>query len=170
MIEWAQSQAHDLSGDLLELYCGIGNFTLPLAGQFERVIATELSKVATAAAEHNRQQNGIDNVEFTRLSAEEMTQAMDAVRPFRRLQHLHKPLTDYRLNTLLVDPPRAGLDPTTLGLATRFESIIYISCNPTTLLDNLSTLAASHRVTSLAFFDQFPYTQHMECGVRLERR
>ena len=64
MIAWAQTQAIPLSGGLLELYCGIGNFTLPLAREFDHVIATELSKTATAAAEHNRRSAGIKNIEF----------------------------------------------------------------------------------------------------------
>lgn len=170
MLSWASDQATGLGGDLLELYCGIGNFTMPLARHFERVIATELSKVATRAAEHNGARNEVSNVEFARLSAEEMTEAMDHVRPFRRLAHLQQPLDQYNLRTLFVDPPRAGLDPATTSLASRFDNILYISCNPDTLLDNLRMLRATHEVDALAFFDQFPYTHHMECGVRLRKR
>lgn len=170
MISWARDCAEHCGGDLLELYCGIGNFTLPMADRFDRIIATELSKVAIAAADQNRVKNNIENIEFARLSAEDMTAALSGERPFRRLAHLHKPLAEYRLNTLLVDPPRAGLDDKTLNLASRFENIIYISCNPETLLENLSVLTASHRMQRLAFFDQFPYTGHMECGVFLQRR
>lgn len=170
MIEWALAAVRGVGDDLLELYCGVGNFTLPLAQAFNRVIATELSKSATAAAEYNRQRNGIDTIEFARLSAEEMTDAMAGTRPFRRLQHLHQPLTDYQLNTLLVDPPRAGLDAATLALASSFDNIVYISCNPETLLANLETLHQSHAIERIAMFDQFPYTHHMECGVLLRRR
>ena len=170
MITWAASIATNLTGDLLELYCGIGNFTLPLAMYFDNVLATELSKVATAAAELNRQENNIANIEFARLSAEDMTSALNEERPFRRLAHLKQPLAAYQLQTLLVDPPRAGLDPATEALAARFQQVIYISCNPETLLANLVRLGKTHRITQLAFFDQFPYTQHLECGVLLERK
>ncbi|MDG0991312.1 MAG: tRNA (uridine(54)-C5)-methyltransferase TrmA [Luminiphilus sp.] len=170
MIEWADSACENLSGDLLELYCGIGNFSLPLAHHFGRVLATEVSKVATAAAIENCNRNDIKNVEFARLSAEEMTAAMSGERPFRRLAHLPVPLTDYRLNTLLVDPPRAGLDDATLSLAGSFKNIIYISCSPKTLIDNLRILKTTHQITQLAFFDQFPYTNHLESGVLLTRR
>ncbi len=170
MIGWAQDCARTCSGDLLELYCGVGNFTLPLAGCFDNVIATELSKPATAAAVENLAKNAIDNVEFARLSAEDMSDAMAGVRPFRRLARLKQPLAGYALNTLLVDPPRAGLDAQTLSLAKGFERIIYISCNPETLLANLEALAESHSIERLAFFDQFPYTHHMESGVLLQRR
>jgi tRNA (uracil-5-)-methyltransferase len=115
-------------------------------------------------------ENGIDNVQLVRLSAEEVTQAMNAERAFRRLRELPKPLDQYALNTLLVDPPRAGLDPHTLAMAARFQSIIYISCNPHTLADNLQSLDATHRISQFALFDQFPYTDHMECGVLLQSR
>lgn len=170
MISWALKYARPLGGDLLELYCGIGNFTLPLAQAFNNVIATELSKVATAAAELNRQTNKISNVEFARLSAEDMSRALAGDRAFRRLAHLKHALADYSLNTLLVDPPRAGLDEKTLSLAAQFDNIIYISCNPSTLITNLDTLKHTHSIENLAFFDQFPYTHHLECGVILRRR
>lgn len=170
MIGWAVEQARGLGGDMLELYCGIGNFTLPLSTVFDNVLATELSKPATAAAKHNLAVNQIDNVEFARLSAEEMSEAMNNVRPFRRLAELKKPLGDYNFKTLFVDPPRAGLDDLTRKLAASFDNILYISCNPETLLRDLNQLNETHSVVSLAFFDQFPYTNHLECGVLLKAR
>lgn len=170
MIEWAAEIASTKSGDLLELYCGNGNFTLPLAAHFDRVIATELSKVATRAARHNLVGNNVSNVEIIRLAAEEVTQAMAGEREFRRLRELPQPLSDYKLDTVFVDPPRAGLDKATLSMVSRFPAIIYISCNPITLAENLAVLKDTHAVTHFALFDQFPYTHHMECGLSLERR
>ena len=170
MIEWACAQSNGQRGDLLELYCGNGNFTLPLAQNYDTVIATELSKTSVRAAQHNIVENGIANIQLIRLSAEEVSEAMRGDREFRRLQSLPKPLAEYALNTIFVDPPRAGLDSETLGMVARFDTILYISCNPDTLAENLSTLHHSHRISAFALFDQFPYTHHMECGVRLERR
>lgn len=170
MIEWACAQARGSTGDLLELYCGNGNFTLPLAQYFDSVIATELSKVSTRAALQNAANNQISNVQIIRLSAEEVAEAMAGGREFRRLQSLPKPLDAYALNTLFVDPPRAGLDPQTLQLASQFPVILYVSCNHQTLAGNLALLGATHEVTDLALFDQFPYTHHMECGVVLRRK
>ncbi|MFK7976356.1 MAG: tRNA (uridine(54)-C5)-methyltransferase TrmA [Halioglobus sp.] len=169
MIEWACKQADALDGDLLELYCGNGNFTLPLSVCFDQVIATELSKTSTRAALANVRDNQIANTQIIRLSAEEVAQAMAGKREFRRLRTLAKPLDEYSLNTLFVDPPRAGLDDATVSMASAFQHIIYISCNPETLARNLETLSKTHRVTALAQFDQFPYTHHMECGVMLEK-
>jgi tRNA (uracil-5-)-methyltransferase len=170
MLEWVTSQTHDQNADLLELYCGVGNFTLPLSHFYRRVLATELSKSATRAATENLALNDITNVEFARLSAEEVAQAIRGDREFRRLKHLKNPLGDYRFTTLFVDPPRAGLDPDTLALASRFPLLIYISCNPTTLSRDIEMLNQTHAVSHLAFFDQFPYTHHLEVGTVLRRK
>ena len=169
MIEWAMASAQQCSGNLLELYCGNGNFTLPLAQCFDKVIATELSKVSTRAGLKNISDNQITNVDIIRLSAEEVSQAMAGEREFRRLAGLATPLQDSDLRTVFVDPPRAGLDEATLAMVAGFDHIIYVSCNPTTLADNLATLCTSHRIAQFALFDQFPYTDHMECGVLLQR-
>ena len=170
MMGWLLEHTEHREDDLLELYCGIGNFTLPLASRFRRVLATELSKPATEAARLNADINNVGNVEFARLSAEEMTSAMEGERTYRRLAHLHQPLDQFDLRTLLVDPPRAGLDDATMNLAAGFDRILYISCNPRTLAENLRTLSTTHAISELAFFDQFPYTHHLESGVILARR
>jgi predicted RNA methylase len=86
MIEWALEQTDGFGGDLLELYCGIGNFTLPLATRFRQVLATEISKHAVTCARANMAANGIDNITLLRMSSEDFTAAMDGVRPFRRLR------------------------------------------------------------------------------------
>lgn len=170
MIEWACEQVAERQGDLLELYCGNGNFTLPLAQYFNQVIATELAKTSVRAARVNLESNNIGNIQMIRLSAEEVSQAMAGERKFRRLADLPRELGDYELNTVFVDPPRAGLDPHTEKMVSKFDSIIYISCNPETLANNLQALCLSHNIESFALFDQFPYTDHMECGVLLTRK
>jgi len=169
MIEWACKCAARLNGDLLELYCGNGNFTLPLAQYFDQVIATELAKTSIRAARENLQANNIDNIQMIRLSAEEVTQAIRGERIFRRLAELPRALADYDLRTVFVDPPRAGLDAHTEQMVSQFDSIIYISCNPETLANNLQHLSRSHSIEKFALFDQFPYTDHMECGAFLKK-
>ena len=140
MINWVSHKAGTTPADLLELYCGNGNFTLPLSRLFDNVLATEVSKTSVRAAQHNREKNGIDNLEFARLSAEEVSAALRGEREFRRLQSLRRPLGDYNFSSIFVDPPRAGLDAATEQLAARFDRILYISCNPTTQVENLRTL------------------------------
>jgi tRNA (uracil-5-)-methyltransferase len=170
MLEWACARAADLGGDLLELFCGNGNFTLPLARHFDNVIATELSKSSIRAARENQQANRVGNVRMIRMAAAEVSQALRGERTFRRLAGLPRPLDGYRLDTLFVDPPRAGLDTQTLAMAATFPAVIYVSCNPQTLARDLRQLSQTHRVAHFALFDQFPYTEHMECGLLLLRR
>jgi len=73
-------------------------------------------------------------------------------------------------STVLVDPPRSGLDAETLALVGGFDHALYVSCNPEALARDLGALGPSHEVVSFAFFDMFPYTSHAECAVRLRRR
>ena len=168
MLNWAYEALGPRDDDLLELYCGNGNFTLPLATQVRKVLATEISKTSVAAALHNLDDNGVDNVTLVRLSAEELTEALNEVRPFRRLQGID--LKAYDFGSVFVDPPRAGMDVDTCELTRRFDNILYISCNPETLAANIEQLYDTHRVAKCALFDQFPYTHHMESGVLLVRR
>ncbi|WP_317928793.1 tRNA (uridine(54)-C5)-methyltransferase TrmA [Halioxenophilus sp. WMMB6] len=168
MLQWAVDCAKQLTGDLLELYCGNGNFTIPLSYQFERVLATEISKTSVASALHNIAVNQRTNIDIARLSSEEFSQAYQGVRPFRRLANIDLP--GFNFSTIFVDPPRAGLDEQTLALAGQFKNILYISCNPYTLQQNLIALQESHEIKAFALFDQFPYTDHMECGVWLKAR
>ncbi|MBO0367675.1 tRNA (uridine(54)-C5)-methyltransferase TrmA [Pseudomonas shirazensis] len=168
MLNWAFEAIGERDDDLLELYCGNGNFTLPLATRVRQVLATEISKTSVNAALHNLDENGVDNVRLVRLSAEELTEALNEVRPFRRLQGID--LKSYQFGTVFVDPPRAGMDPDTCELTRRFERILYISCNPETLAANIAQLHDTHRIERCALFDQFPYTHHMESGVLLVRR
>lgn len=168
MLAWAVNNSQQFSGDLLELYCGNGNFTVPLAQNFNRVIATEISKTSVNAALFNLETNGINNVAIARMSSEEFVEAMDKKREFRRLKEID--LETYSFSTVFVDPPRAGLDDATVKMVQRFENIIYISCNPATLIHNLQVLMQTHTIKSLAAFDQFPYTDHLETGVILSKK
>ena len=170
MLEWAVEQTKGSSGDLLELYCGNGNFCIALAPNFTQVLATELAKPSVEAAQWNIRENGIKNLKIARLSAEDFTLAMNGAREFRRLQQQEIELSSYNFSTVLVDPPRAGMDEDSVEMIRKYDVILYISCNPETLERNLDQLANTHRVTDLALFDQFPYTDHREVGVVLRRR
>lgn len=168
MLSWARNCTAGSQGDLLELYCGNGNFSIALAENFRKVLATEISTSSVNSAQYNIQANGIDNLTIVRMSAEEFTQAMRGEREFYRLRGID--LSSYECNTIFVDPPRAGLDQATLNLVQGYERILYISCNPTTLLENLTQLYQTHRIERCALFDQFPYTDHIESGVWLIKK
>ncbi len=165
MITWAKKNSFDFSGDLLELYCGHGNFTIPLSENFDKVLATEISKKSIKAAKENVALNHINNISFVRLSSEELTQALNGKREFRRLKDIE--LKEFNFTTVFVDPPRAGVDEDSLKLLQKFEHIIYISCNPSTLKRDLKTLCKTHKIDKFALFDQFAFTSHIECGVIL---
>lgn len=171
MLEWALDASRPAEDepqrDLVELYCGNGNFTLALAPNFRRALGTEISRTSVAAGQYNIAANGINNVRIERMAAEDFATALeqpdsDSARKFD--------LGNYDFSTVLVDPPRAGLDAATLQQVLRYDRILYISCNPDTLADNLQTLTQTHQIQRFAFFDQFPYTHHAECGVYLVRR
>jgi tRNA (uracil-5-)-methyltransferase len=167
MLTWASDCLANSSDDLVELYCGNGNFTAVLAQHFDKVFATEISKVSVNSANSNFAANKIDNVTIARLSSEEFTQALNKERAFRRLAEVN--LDSFNFSTIFVDPPRAGLDSGTEKLVTEIDHILYISCNPQTLAENLKQITKTHRVVKAALFDQFPWTHHIESGVLLKR-
>ncbi|MCL2887186.1 MAG: tRNA (uridine(54)-C5)-methyltransferase TrmA, partial [Betaproteobacteria bacterium] len=76
MLAWAGAQAAGLGGDLLELYCGNGNFTIALAPRFGRVLATEVAKPSVRAAQYNLAANAVGNAAIVRLSSEEISAAL----------------------------------------------------------------------------------------------
>ncbi len=170
MVRWARDAIGKHDDDLLELYCGNGNFSIALSGLFRKVLATEVSKSSVKSAQFNIAKNKIENLKVIRLSSEEFTQAMNNEREFRRLKESDVVLSDYQFSTVLVDPPRAGLDMDTLKMISAFDNILYISCNPQTLQTNLKTLVQTHSVQRAALFDQFPYTEHIESGVWLQKK
>ena len=168
MLSWARTQCQGAGGDLLELYCGNGNFTLALAPLFRKVLATEVSKTSVKAAEYGLAENRIENVTLVRMSSDEISRALTRTEVFRRMADVD--LNSYAFSTLFVDPPRAGLDEQTLALARGFDRVLYISCNPQTLRDNVMALQDTHQISAAAAFDQFPYTHHLEAGLLLTRR
>ena len=145
-----------------------GNFSIALAENFDRVLGTEISKTSVKSAQTNIAANQLTNVDIIRMSSEDFSQAMNGERVFRRLEGFD--LKSYNYDTVLVDPPRAGLDSESVELVSRFERIVYISCNPDTLKENLVELVKTHNIEKFALFDQFPYTHHVETGVILSRK
>ncbi|PMR75452.1 tRNA (uridine(54)-C5)-methyltransferase TrmA [Billgrantia endophytica] len=169
MLAWAREATRGSQDqDLVELYCGNGNFTIALAENFRRVLATEISRTSVASARENLAANGIDNAVVGRMSAEEFAAALKGEKGGRRVADMA--LEEYEFSTVLVDPPRAGLDEASCRQLSEYPRIVYISCSPDTLERNLKILCRTHRIARFALFDQFPWTHHCECGVLLEKR
>ena len=168
MLSWAMDKFKLPQGDLLELYCGAGNFTIPFAKIFNKVLATEISKSSINAAKENMLLNSVSNIEFIRMSVEDFVGALDGVREYRRMKEID--MDAYNINSIFVDPPRSGMDEISCAFAARYENILYISCNPETLLRDLELLTMTHEIVDMALFDQFPYTHHVEMGVKLLKK
>lgn len=167
MVNWACKQTkHSESQDLLELYCGNGNFSIPMAKNFNRALATEISRVSVNSAQFNIEKNNVLNLKIARMASEDLSASWIDGKTSRRFQEFE--IDQYQFGTVLVDPPRAGLDSKTLELLSKFDRIVYISCNPETLVENLKALP-DYKMTAAALFDQFPYTHHMEAGVVLQK-
>ncbi len=138
---------------LVDAYAGVGTFAAIFAERFERVIAIEESPSAMGDAEVNL--DGVENVEFRRAKVEELLPNL-AEEP----------------DVVLLDPPRVGCAPEVLdALVTHAPpTIVYVSCNPTTLARDLKRLTGEgytlERVTPI---DMFPQTAHIECVSRLTR-
>ena len=169
MLSWAVSVTEGCQDhDLLELYCGNGNFTTAVAANFRKVVATEVSKSSVTAAKKNFERNGVTNVFVARMRSEEFTDGWKNGTDFKRLDGSN--LKECEFKTLLVDPPRAGLDDETRLLLKEFERVVYVSCNPETLKRDYVSAKEEFEVERFAMFDQFPYTHHVECGLYLRRK
>lgn len=167
MLHWARKVSQDAEGDLIELYCGNGNFSIALSECYRRVLATEISRTSVKSALFNIAANRVANVTVVKMAAEEISQALQG-RTFTRLKEID--LTAYDFKTIFVDPPRSGLDDLTRKMVAEFDRIIYISCNPESLATDLIEIEKTHEIIESALFDQFPYTQHIESGVFLKRK
>ena len=134
---------------VLDLFCGLGNFTLPLARRAGRVTAIEASHDLLDRARDNARYNGIDNVEFKRAD-------------------LYQPLPELPqqgFNKMLIDPPRDGAMEVVKHLtATGPEVILYVSCNPVTLARDSEVLVnvKGYRLMTAGVMDMFPHTCHVE--------
>ena len=151
--------------DLLDLYCGNGNYTVPLSSFFRRILSVELNEALVQAAKENMRNNAVENVSMVRSCCMQFSAAVCNGRGKD-----YKAYKECDFSTILVDPPRAGLDPNTLKLASNFEHIVYISCNAETLKACLGDLTRTHEVRSFVVFDHFPYTKYSECVVHLRHK
>ncbi len=144
---------------LLDLYCGIGNFALPLAKRAKKVIGIESGYSAIEDAKANAALNGIHNVEFY---ADDMQKGLKTL--------IQRKL---RAEVIVLDPPRSGATLKTLERILAFvpHTIVYVSCNPSTLARDLKFFHLfGFRLDRLQPIDMFPYTYHIECVAEMKRQ
>ena len=138
---------------VLDLYCGAGNFSLPLALGAERVLGVEENPYAVADAGFNREENGVANAEFLHSSVHKLTK-----------EEVVSKLGGRAPDVVVLDPPRKGaLDamPLIAGLAP--ERVVYVSCNPATLARDARELVSNgYRAKAAFVFDMFSHTAHLE--------
>lgn len=145
------------SDRVLELFCGLGNFTLPLARRAAHVVGVEGSAEMLTRAGDNARRNDIHNVEY---------HVADLFTQFETGSW-----ADGSCNKLLLDPPRSGA----IEVISRIDElapdvIVYVSCNPATLArDAAELLRHGYRMTHAGIMDMFPHTAHVESMARFEK-
>ena len=147
-LELLQLQADDT---VLDLFCGIGNFTLPIARHVKKVVGIEGVKTAVDRANENALHNHIDNAEFFVADL-----SQDCCNMLWSQQHYDK---------ILLDPSRAGADQIMSLIANiQAKRIVYVSCNPSTLSRDAGILVNQYGYTieSVGLINMFPQTSHME--------
>lgn len=136
-------------GRLLDVFCGVGGFSLSLAPVCESVTGVEISHSAVQSASAAAAQLGLS--EKARFLAGDALQVMES-------------LFESRFDTVLVNPPRRGLSPELVNAIVRVapEHIFYSSCNPETFARDVAAMRGSYRLGRIALFDMFPLTEHCE--------
>ena len=147
----AAIQAAELqkSDRVLDLYCGLGNFTLPIAGQCQTVLGVEGDAALISRAVRNARRNGIENADF--LTAD--------------LEQTDWPFFGESWDVVFLDPARAGAQAAAAAMGRMApRRIVYVSCHPGTLARDAAVLTGTHgyRLSSIRVLDMFPNTHHVE--------
>lgn len=144
---------------LFDLYCGIGTIGIFASPYVNKVYGIEIVKQAIEDAKENANINNIRNIEFF---------AGDVEKVFENVLKEHNVKPD----VIFVDPPRKGLDKHTIEniLNIKPEKIVYISCNPASLVRDLKLLEESYEIKKIQPVDMFPFTSHVECVSVLHRK
>lgn len=154
MVERAIAWLAPTSTDrVLDLFCGIGNFTLPIAGFVDSIVGVEGIEDMVSRAQQNATRNQLDNCQFYRADLSKELQAL--------------PWYKQGFNKILLDPPRAGALEVIQQLDShRPESILYISCNPAALArDGAVLVEQGYKAARFCVMDMFPHTSHVESMV-----
>tara|TARA_B100000989_G_scaffold203366_1_gene153917 strand:+ start:89 stop:1096 length:1008 start_codon:yes stop_codon:yes gene_type:complete len=151
--------------DILELYCGVGTFTMPISYSCNKILASENNRDSIKCLKIGLDQNNIFNVANVRLSDNEVYELLKG-KKFNRTKNIN--IDKYNFTHVLVDPPRSGLNEKTIKMVSNFKNIIYISCNPETYLRDVSSLK-KHKIKKIELFDQFPNTKHLEIVSLLQK-
>lgn len=152
-IEGAKLKKDDI---LCDLYCGIGTIGIFASKYVKKVYGVEIVEEAIKDAKQNAEINNVDNIEFIQGDVEVAFNKM--------LDNGVKP------SVVIVDPPRKGLDSKTVQnlCDLKLDRLVYVSCNPATLMRDLQVLEDVYKIDSITPVDNFCYSSHIECVAVLE--
>ena len=145
--------------NILDLFCGLGNFSLPLAKRAQSVVGVEGSLEMVGRATHNAALNDLKNTSF---------HAADLYEPFDSA-----PWASQKYDKILIDPPRSGAEPLLPWLSKQgAKKLLYVSCNPATLARDVGLCVHEFGWTleSVGVMDMFPHTKHVEAMALLVRK
>ncbi|MDG1308132.1 MAG: 23S rRNA (uracil(1939)-C(5))-methyltransferase RlmD [Porticoccaceae bacterium] len=159
MLELLPDQSITQAGTAIDLYCGTGNLSLPLAQRFNNVVGIEGLAELVKGAKENARMNGISNVEF---AVADLNQSLSVA-------NVHKGKEPVDL--VLLDPPRNGAAQIMPWIAkTKARQIIYISCHPATMIRDAAVLTESgYKLVAAGVMDMFPHTSHIEAITLFEK-
>ncbi len=145
----------DLNDIVLDLYCGTGTIGIYISKNVKQVLGVEINQSAINDAKENKKINNIKNISFI---CEDSSKVLKNIK--------------YKPNVVIVDPPRSGLTKKLIYdlLKIKANKIIYVSCNPLTLVRDLNLLENKYDVVSVTPVDMFPNTHHVECVCLLKLR
>ena len=145
------------SDTVFDLYCGIGTISLFMAKYAKKVYGIEIVKEAVEAANENAKVNGVTNTEFF---AGDVEVVLDEL--------INK--NGITADIVMFDPPRKGLDKNSINniLNIKPKKIVYISCNPATLIRDLADFEDIYELKTIIPVDMFPFTSHVECVAVLQ--
>ena len=158
LYEMAVKQAEISKNDVVfDLYCGIGTISIFMSKYAKKVYGVEIVNEAVQDAKENAKMNGVTNVEFLSGDVENILNDLLNVR-------------NIKPDVVLVDPPRKGLDLKSIDNLCEVlpKRIVYISCNPATLVRDLARLEDKYEVMKIKPVDMFPFTSHVECVAVLQ--
>ena len=139
---------------ILDLYCGTGSIGIYVSDNCQSILGIEINKQAIKDANINKKINNIENISFKCGDVANIITSKD------------------KYDTIIVDPPRSGLSKKTRKILLEISPnyIIYVSCNPITLVRDIKELSSKYELKDITLFDLFPNTYHVECVCLLKLR
>lgn len=151
MFAYVLKNINENDKNILDLYCGIGVISLIIGNKNKNIIGVDIVEDAIKDANINKGLNKLENIEFINA---DVSKVLPIIKKTKK-----------QLDTIILDPPRSGIDKSSLKIINELlpNKLIYISCNPVTLARDLKELSNNYDILEITPFDMFPLTHHVEC-------